>query len=112
MIYPTSTLDYRVGKFDSLDSAGYNILRYLKNLKGLNLDNCYAITNIDIAGTYNFQRISTRNTSADVNVGIGTSLERLDLGTPSKIEVRNPDIFLDVDNITVQDVSRLSSVTL
>lgn len=111
-LYPASTLDYRVSRFDSLYSGDYNIPKYLKNLKGLNLDNCYAIKDVDIAGTYNFQRISTRNTSADVNVGIGTSLERLDLGTPSKIDVRNPDVFLDVDNITVQDVSRLSSVTL
>lgn len=111
-LYPASTLEYRVGRFDSLSSAGYNIPKYLKNLKGLNLDNCSAIKDVDIAGTYNFQRISTRNTSADVNVGIGTSLERLDLGTPSVIDVRNPDVFLDVDNITVQDVSRLSSITL
>ena len=99
---------------DGLDPYKFNVLSYMINVTGLNLNNCSSLSRdfvVDISGDNKYEILYLEGTLVNAVLGIGTKLRDLKLGQPSEISIISP-INLRSTDISIQDSSDLASLTL
>lgn len=97
---------------DYTDPYKFNVLSYMINVTGLNLNNCSSLErDVDISGNNKYELLYLEGTYVNAILSVGTKLQSLKLGTPTEISIISP-INLKSSDISVQNSSDLTSLTL
>lgn len=95
----------------SLTSGQYNVMKYLKNVTGVDVSNTGATGDLDFSTNSVLRKVNASGTAANVIPPQGSHFNELHLGSPSKVTV-SKDNSIQEANFSIDDASNVEELNV